>query len=296
MRCPEGRGGLVGYGCLWGCGPLCVASLRVSPAGRDNAGIAALLCLSPEGGLGLLCLVAQRGRWGLPVQVPGPRYQVPPSAARLPLDRLMPLAYDELTVLAKGLVDVKESYGERMHTVDTDRRDQIVQVAGELLEREGPAGSRCAELPTNSVSRRLRSTSTSPTSASSRSRSSPRAFEISETPSRLLSLKEATRLPSSRSTYRRWALERPHLYALMNSRPLPQDAPAIATEQRALAMVLAAFSGDHERARAAWAFAHGMVTLELADRFPQDADIERTWSIGIAAFAHEPNSPKGSMQ
>ena len=45
-----------------------------------------------------------------------------------------------------------------------------------------------------------------------------------------------------------------------------------------------AAGGDHDRARAAWAFAHGMTILELDGRFPPDADLDGAWSAGIAAF------------
>ena len=48
--------------------------------------------------------------------------------------------------------------------------------------------------------------------------------------------------------------------------------------------MLDAFAGDRDRARAAWAFAHGMVTLELADRFPPDADVSAAWRIGIESI------------
>jgi hypothetical protein len=57
--------------------------------------------------------------------------------------------------------------------------------------------------------------------------------------------------------------------------------------------VLEAFGGDRERARAAWAFAHGMVMLELADRFPPDSDVERTWRIGIGAIGGVPMTTNG---
>jgi hypothetical protein len=36
--------------------------------------------------------------------------------------------------------------------------------------------------------------------------------------------------------------------------------------------------------RAVWAFAHGMVGLELSGRFPPDADLDAAWPAGIAAF------------
>jgi hypothetical protein len=43
--------------------------------------------------------------------------------------------------------------------------------------------------------------------------------------------------------------------------------------------------GDGDRARAVWAFAHGMAELELADRFPPGADVDAAWRAGVTAFA-----------
>ena len=43
--------------------------------------------------------------------------------------------------------------------------------------------------------------------------------------------------------------------------------------------------GDPDLARAAWAFAHGMMILELDARFPSQADLEAAWSAGLAAFS-----------
>ena len=45
-----------------------------------------------------------------------------------------------------------------------------------------------------------------------------------------------------------------------------------------------AVGGDGDRARAIWAFAHGMTILELNGRFPPGADLDAAWEHGIAAF------------
>jgi len=34
-----------------------------------------------------------------------------------------------------------------------------------------------------------------------------------------------------------------------------------------------------------WAFAHGMVSLEIDGRFPPQADLDEAWRAGLAAFA-----------
>jgi len=88
------------------------------------------------------------------------------------------------------------------------------------------------------------------------------------------------------AAYRTWAREHPHLYSLMNNQPLPRDDLPQGLEERAVLPLLQALGGDRNRARAAWAFAHGMVTLELADRFPEHADLTAAWSIGLESIAN----------
>jgi AcrR family transcriptional regulator len=85
------------------------------------------------------------------------------------------------------------------------------------------------------------------------------------------------------AAYRAFAVAHPHLYLLMTNRPLPREHLPPGVEDRAAAPVLRA-TGDLARARAVWAFAHGMVVLELAGRFPPDADLDAAWRAGITAF------------
>jgi AcrR family transcriptional regulator len=95
--------------------------------------------------------------------------------------------------------------------------------------------------------------------------------------------------------YRAFALDHPHLYRLMTDRPLPRDRLPAGVEASAAAPLLRAV-GNQELARAVWAFAHGMVQLELARRFPPDADLDTAWREGITAFqarvtAHDGDNP-----
>jgi AcrR family transcriptional regulator len=83
--------------------------------------------------------------------------------------------------------------------------------------------------------------------------------------------------------YREWALAHPHLYLLVTTRPLPRDRLPAGLEQRAAAPVLERL-GDPHRARALWAAAHGLVSLELAGRFPPEADLDAAWSALADAF------------
>jgi AcrR family transcriptional regulator len=85
------------------------------------------------------------------------------------------------------------------------------------------------------------------------------------------------------AAYRRFALEHPHLYRLMNNGPLPREHLPPGLENRTAAPLLRA-AGSQARARAVWAFAHGMVLLELDQRFPPEADLDAAWHAGIAAF------------
>jgi AcrR family transcriptional regulator len=82
---------------------------------------------------------------------------------------------------------------------------------------------------------------------------------------------------------RRFALERPHLYRLMTGRELDRDLlpPGLEVDGSG---PLEALLGGRDRARAAWAFVHGMVSLELAGRFPKEADLDAAWAAGVATF------------
>jgi AcrR family transcriptional regulator len=92
------------------------------------------------------------------------------------------------------------------------------------------------------------------------------------------------RLAELGGAYRAFALGRPHLYRLMTERPLDRDQLPPGLEDRASALLVVALGADPDRARAAWAFAHGMIMLELNGRFPPAADLGAAWRAGLAAF------------
>jgi AcrR family transcriptional regulator len=83
--------------------------------------------------------------------------------------------------------------------------------------------------------------------------------------------------------YRAFASAHPHLYRLMTERPLPRDLLPPGLESRAAAPLVHAV-GSPARARAAWAFLHGMTILALDDRFPSGDSVEPAWEEGLAAF------------
>ena len=81
--------------------------------------------------------------------------------------------------------------------------------------------------------------------------------------------------------YRDYAIRNPQLYRLMYDSPLNRPLLVPGTEDAAAAPSLQAAGGDEDLARAAWAFAHGMTTLELNARFSEGADVDAAWRRGI---------------
>ncbi|MFD0021566.1 TetR/AcrR family transcriptional regulator [Streptomyces sp. NPDC058382] len=162
----------------------------------------------------------------------------------------------------------------------TDRPRQIVAAARTLLEQEGPDA-----LTMRRLAARVGTTAPSlykhfPDKSSVVDalvevmlRGTAEALEAAESAA-------PGSFPALAAAYRTHALAHPHLYRLTTGRPLPPEL-----EERAAAPLLRALSGDEGRARAAWAFAHGMVVMELNGRFPGDADVAAAWAAGIAAFA-----------
>lgn len=82
--------------------------------------------------------------------------------------------------------------------------------------------------------------------------------------------------------YRNWALENPHLYEVCMRRPLLRARLPEGLERDVTAMVIALTGRDHEHARAVWGLVHGLVDLELAGRFPENADLDTTWRRALA--------------
>jgi len=86
--------------------------------------------------------------------------------------------------------------------------------------------------------------------------------------------------------YRQWAQEHPHLHRLINHHQLDRSALPPELEERAAAPLLTACAGDRDLARAAWATIIGLVDLELAGRFPPDADIAAAYTAAARAYEH----------
>jgi AcrR family transcriptional regulator len=86
------------------------------------------------------------------------------------------------------------------------------------------------------------------------------------------------------AAYRRYALAHPAVYRLATAGPLPRADLAPGLEAWAGEPFRTVTGGDEHRARALFAMAHGLTVLELDDRLPPDADVERAWAEGAAAF------------
>ncbi|MFJ8824885.1 TetR/AcrR family transcriptional regulator [Streptomyces sp. NPDC102467] len=96
--------------------------------------------------------------------------------------------------------------------------------------------------------------------------------------------------------YRAYALAHPHLYRLATERPLPRHALPEGLEDRAAAPLVRACGGDIDLARATWAFAHGMVILEIHGRFPGGADLGAAWRTGVRAVEVTPSTPRQDLE
>jgi AcrR family transcriptional regulator len=84
-------------------------------------------------------------------------------------------------------------------------------------------------------------------------------------------------------TYRTECVAQPNMYRLATSGPLDRAALPVGLEDWAGEPFLLA-TGEPHKAQAMWAFAHGMVILEIDDRFPDPSVLDRTWRAGATAF------------
>lgn len=162
----------------------------------------------------------------------------------------------------------------------TDRQREILGVARTLLAEEGPDA-----LTMGRLARRL---GIKPPSLYKHfaDRTSIEALLVAEGFEATARELEAAgpSLAQLGAAYRASALAQPQLYRLTTDRPLARERLPDGLEARAAAPLLAAAGGDPDLARAVWAFAHGMVSLELAGRFPPGAELERAWELALAAF------------
>jgi hypothetical protein len=84
-------------------------------------------------------------------------------------------------------------------------------------------------------------------------------------------------------TYRSYGVANPNLYRLATAGRLPRGLLPAGLEDWA-GEPFFLVTGDPHRAQALWAFAHGMVILEIDGRFADTSDLARTWRAGATAF------------
>jgi AcrR family transcriptional regulator len=167
------------------------------------------------------------------------------------------------------------------------RAREVVDVARRLLEEEGPAALTMRRLAERLGIRAPSLYKHLPDKAALEAAIITTGFQEAAQAFEAALAGSTDPLPALARTYRAFALAHPHLYRLMNNGPLQREQLPAGLEERAAAPVLRV-AGEHARARALWAFAHGMVMLELDGRFPPDADLDAAWHAGLAAFQATP--------
>jgi AcrR family transcriptional regulator len=95
--------------------------------------------------------------------------------------------------------------------------------------------------------------------------------------------RDGATLETVMAAYRLVALAHPHLYRLMTAGPLPRHLLMPGVEESAAAPLLRVLP-QPDLARAAFAFGHGMIMLELDNRFPPHADLDAAWRAGTQAL------------
>jgi AcrR family transcriptional regulator len=162
---------------------------------------------------------------------------------------------------------------------------EIVASAHDLLEHEGP----------ESLSmRRLASEVGMRAPSLYKHFSSKAAVELALVEDALLEIGEVSHraihepgadgpLVSLLTTYRRHGLAHPNLYRLATRGGLAREHLAPGLEEWA-GNPWYVVTGDEFLAQALWSCAHGMVTLELDERYPPGSDLDRTWRVGAEAF------------
>lgn len=162
----------------------------------------------------------------------------------------------------------------------TPRQREIVAAARELLEAEGPGA-----LTMRALAERLGIRAPSLYAHFAGKEGLEAAIAATSFEEAGAAMAGARDLASLGRAYRTFALAHPDVYRMVNDRPLPRALLPEGLEARTAGPLLALCGGDGDVARAAWAFAHGMVMLELAGRFPEGADLDAAWAAGMGAFA-----------
>jgi AcrR family transcriptional regulator len=85
--------------------------------------------------------------------------------------------------------------------------------------------------------------------------------------------------------YRDFGHRHPQLYRLMHERPLPASLPAEVYLVRGA--TYRTLFDEPAMATSLWSWAHGLLSLELAGRYPDTVDVDRVWEILIEKVTAE---------
>jgi AcrR family transcriptional regulator len=169
----------------------------------------------------------------------------------------------------------------------SSRRDQIVAAARRLLEEDGPEA-----LSMRNVAAEIGIRAPSLYEHVADKRALESAIIATGLHEQGVALREAVAADGGRDplmaiaqSWRRWANAHPHVYGLIYARDLDRSDAAVAeAELFAGGPLRDICGGDLVAARVIWAYAHGMVNLELTDRFPPQTDVETLWLRGLDAL------------
>ena len=165
----------------------------------------------------------------------------------------------------------------------TARQQQIVDVAGGILESEGPDALTMRRLASELGIKAPSLYKHFADKSAVESALIERGFRLWGERARWAGTEPGDQLTNLAAAHRSVAREHPHLYRLMTTGELDRSRITPGLEEWSGAPIGDLFS-DGETARAFWAFMHGMCILEIDNRFPPGSDLDRAWSNGLAAF------------
>jgi AcrR family transcriptional regulator len=167
----------------------------------------------------------------------------------------------------------------------TPRAVEIVATARHILEEEGPTAltmRRIADelgMQAPSLYKHFSSKSTVEMALIEDA-----LFEFGEISHRALhESQSATPIADLLGVYRHYCLLHANLYRLCTCGSLDRGALPAGLEEWA-GNPWFVVTGDSSLAQALWSFAHGMLILELDERYPPGSDLDRTWQSGAEAF------------
>jgi AcrR family transcriptional regulator len=176
--------------------------------------------------------------------------------------------------------DQTEQADQPQRPVRSARAEQIVTAARELLERDGPEAL---------TMRALAAALGMQAPSLYKHFASKGAVELAVISDALWETGLVTHAAARggpgalAAAYRSEARRQPNLYRLATSGPLDRPALPPGLEDWA-GSPWYLVTGDPVVAQAFWSFAHGMVILELDDRYPPGSDLDATWAAGVHAF------------